>query len=229
MTALTQKAYKGIGMEGWIADWYTNTTRKDLHEFQTLARKITRDVPSGSRILEVAPGPGFLAIELAKAGYNEIVAVDISRSFVEIARQNAAREGVGVKFRMGNAASLPFPGARFDRVVCRAAFKNFSAPLDALREMHRVLKPGGKALIIDLRKDTPREAIDRYVDGLQLSFPSRFFTKLTFRMMLLKRAYTVRQFAELAAQAGFSKTGITEQDIGFEALLEKTLVNKDPA
>lgn len=221
MSALTQKAYKGIGMEGWIADWYTNTTRKDLDEFQALARRIIREVPSGARILEVAPGPGFLAIELAKAGYNEIVAVDISRSFVEIARKNAAREGVGVKFRMGNAAALPFPGERFDRVVCRAAFKNFSAPLDALREMHRVLKPGGKALIIDLRKDTPREAIDTYVDGLQLSLPSRLFTKLTFRTMLLRRAYTAAQFQEVAAQSGFSKTNIVEKDLGFEAWLEK--------
>jgi ubiquinone/menaquinone biosynthesis C-methylase UbiE len=122
---------------------------------------------------------------------------------------------------MGNASSLPFPGERFDRIVCRAAFKNFSAPLDALKEMHRVLKPGGKALIIDLRKDTPREAIDTYVDGLNLSIPSRLFTKLTFRMMLLRRAYTVKQFHALVTQTGFSKSSITEKDLGFEAWLEK--------
>jgi ubiquinone/menaquinone biosynthesis C-methylase UbiE len=208
-------------MEGWIADWYTTTTRKDLHEFQTLARRITRDVPDGSRILELAPGPGFLAIEMAKAGCNEIVALDISRTFVDIARKNAEREGVGVKFRQGNASAMFFPSDRFDRIVCRAAFKNFSAPLDALKEMHRVLKPGGKALIIDLRKDTPREAIDTYVDGLNLSLPSRLFTKLTFRMMLLKRAYTAAQFRALAEQSGFSKTTIEENDLGFEAWLEK--------
>jgi ubiquinone/menaquinone biosynthesis C-methylase UbiE len=162
---------------------------------------------------------------MAKAGRNEIAAVDISRSFIEIARENAAREGVAVKFRLGNASSLPFPADRFDRIVCRAAFKNFSAPLEALKEMHRVLKPGGKALIIDLRKDTPRGAIDTYVDGLRLSLPSRVFTKLTFRVMLLKRAYTAQQFQELAAQGGFSKSTIEEKDLGFEALLQKVESN----
>ena len=56
---------------------------------------------------------------------------------------------------------MPFEDNEFDFVLCRAAFKNFSEPVAALREMHRVLKPGGKALIIDLRRDTPVSASDR--------------------------------------------------------------------
>ena len=48
---------------------------------------------------------------------------------------------------------MPFDSGSFDFVYCRAAFKNFSEPIRAIDEMNRVLKPGGKAVIVDLRKD----------------------------------------------------------------------------
>jgi hypothetical protein len=67
MSTPTQKACKGIGMQGWIADWYTTTRRKDLREFQALARRITAKLPPGSRIVEVALGAG-LAGEVKACG-----------------------------------------------------------------------------------------------------------------------------------------------------------------
>jgi len=216
-----QRAHKGMGMEGWIAKWYTSTTGKNMGEFRNLAQQIASELPPGSKILEVAPGPGFLAIELAKAGNFEITGLDISKTFVEIARDNAARAGVQVDFERGNAACIPFEHATFDRVICRAAFKNFAEPVEALREMRRVLKPGGKALVIDLRKDVPMSTIEEHVDQMQLSPPSSLFTKLAFRTMLLKRAYTNDQFAQLVKQSGFTKSRIEQADVGFEAWLEK--------
>ncbi len=62
-------------------------------------------------------------------------------------------------FRRGNASSMPLDAEAFDFVFCRAAFKNFSEPVRALQEMYRVLKPGGQALIIDLRRDASRKSI----------------------------------------------------------------------
>jgi len=208
-------------MEGWLAKWYTSTTGKNRAEFRNLAQRIAAELEPGSKILEVAPGPGFLAIELAKAGNFEITGLDISKTFVEIARANAAREGVHVDFQRGNAACLPFEHGTFDRVICRAAFKNFAEPVEALREMRRVLKPGGKALIIDLRKDAPMPSVESHVDQMHLSVPSALFTKWTFRLLLLKRAYTNGQFAQLVKQSGFTKSRIQQYDVGFEAWLEK--------
>src|SRR4030095_11875900 len=69
-------------------------------------------------------------------------------------------------------------------------FKNFSEPLAALREMHRVLKPGGTSLIIDLRRDASREAVNQLVDGMGVNAVNEAVIKLTFSYMLLKRAYT---------------------------------------
>ena len=137
----TVKAYKGMGMEGSTARWYDRTTRKDMPEFKALALRIAAVVPAGGTVLEVAPGPGFLSIELAKRGL-QVRAVDISKTFVEIAQRNAATEGVQAQFEVGNAAALPVEDASVDFVVCRAAFKNFSEPVKALAEMRRVLRPG---------------------------------------------------------------------------------------
>jgi ubiquinone/menaquinone biosynthesis C-methylase UbiE len=136
------KAYKGMGMEGSMARWYDRTTRKDMPEFKALATRIAAFTGPEATVLEVAPGPGFLSIELARHGLH-VHAVDISKTFVEIARRNAAAGGVKAQFEVGNAAALPIEDASVDFVVCRAAFKNFTEPVKALAEMRRVVRPGG--------------------------------------------------------------------------------------
>src|ERR1700735_857951 len=109
----TVKAYKGMGMEGSTARWYDRTTRKDMPEFKALALRIAAAVSAGGSVLEVAPGPGFLSIELAKRGL-QVRAVDISKTFVEIAQRNAATEGVTVRFQLGNASALPIDDESVD-------------------------------------------------------------------------------------------------------------------
>jgi ubiquinone/menaquinone biosynthesis C-methylase UbiE len=137
-TVRQQKAYKGWGMEGLIARWYAGNTGKSIQQFKKEAQEIAQRVPSGSTVLEVAPGPGFLAIELAKLGSYRIVGLDTSKSFVRMATENATEAGVGVTFREGNASSMPFESDSFDFVCCRAAFKNISEPVQAHQEMYRV-------------------------------------------------------------------------------------------
>lgn len=90
MAATAQKAYIGMGMEGSIARWYEKTTRRDLPEFRKLAERLNALLPNGGDMLEVAPGPGFLAIELAQGGKFHVTGLDISRTFVAIAGKNAA-------------------------------------------------------------------------------------------------------------------------------------------
>jgi len=208
-------------MEGRIAKWYAANTRKDIDEFRKLARRVASELPAGSAVLEVAPGPGYFAIELAKLGAYRITGLDISETFVGIAQRNAAEAEVNVDFRQGNASAMPFPDESFDFLLCRAAFKNFSEPVDALREMRRVLKPGGRGVIIDLRPDASREAITTYVDHLGLSWWSTWTTKLTFRFMLLKRAHSKAQFERFLAEAGVRSFEIREEPMGFEVWLRK--------
>ena len=62
--ALVQKPYKGMGMEGPVAKWYTSLTAKAADDFKALAQRVAGEVPPGSDILEVAPGPGYFVIEV---------------------------------------------------------------------------------------------------------------------------------------------------------------------
>jgi ubiquinone/menaquinone biosynthesis C-methylase UbiE len=217
---MAAKAYRGMGMEGSTARWYDRTTRKAMSDFKALAERIAARLSAGAEILEVAPGPGFLSIELAKRGF-AVRAVDISKSFVEIAQRNAAAEGVKIKVEQGNASALPLADASVDFVVCRAAFKNFAEPVKALAEMRRVLKPGGTALVIDMRRDVSLEDIRRYVETQDISLLNRWFMMFVFRHMLIKRAYTLEAMRKMALDAGWVALHIESVPLGFEAWLAR--------
>ena len=221
MSQVSAKAYKGLGMEGVVAKWYAATTKKSMEDFRALARRVAQEIRPNSAVLEVAPGPGYFTIELAKLGTFRVTGLDISKTFVDIARRNARQSGVNAAFEVGNASSMPFESSTFDFLLCRAAFKNFAEPVRALQEMYRVLKPGGRALIIDLRRDTPQKAVNQMVDEMHLGLGSAVLTKLTFRFMLLKRAYTRSEFEQFLSQTQFGKVDIQESLTGLEVWLEK--------
>jgi ubiquinone/menaquinone biosynthesis C-methylase UbiE len=214
------KPYKGIGMEGMIATWYAKNTGKNIAEFRDLAKRIVARVLPGSRVLEIAPGPGYLAIELARIGSYRIAGLDVSQTFVRIARENALRAGVEVDFRHGDAAALPFASEAIDFIVCRAAFKNFGDPSGALREMHRVLRPGGRALIIDMRNDATAQSISAEVEKMGLGHINRFLTRTTLSA-LRKRAYSRLDLEAMVQAIPFERCDIAEQPLGFEIWLSK--------
>ena len=109
----------------------------------------------------------------------------------------------------------------FDFIVCFAAFKNFSDPIGALNEMHRVLRPGGGASIFDLRKNVSEEDVDAEIRKMGLSAFNALITRWTFRLMLLKRAYTREQLEEMAGQSRFGRCEFAGNGIGFELRLTK--------
>jgi ubiquinone/menaquinone biosynthesis C-methylase UbiE len=109
---------------------------------------------------------------------------------------------------------MPFASESFDVIVCRAAFKNFAEPLQALNEMHRVLKPGGKALIYDLRPDASPEAINAEIKKMRLGWFDALLTRLTFKYMLLKTAYPRERLREMASQSAFKTCEIQADGIG---------------
>jgi ubiquinone/menaquinone biosynthesis C-methylase UbiE len=220
VTARKSKPYKGIAMEGILATWYAKNTAKSLKEFSGLAKRIAAQLQPGDRVLEIAPGPGYLAIELARLGSYRIVGIDISYSFVRIATENAARAGVEVTFQQGDAAALPFVADSMDFIVCRAAFKNFGDPVGALIEMHRLLRAGGTALIIDMRNDASDESIADQVANMHLGRIDAFLTSGVLSS-LRKQAYSKEDFSRMIREAAFGHSNIVDEPMGFEIWLVK--------
>jgi len=216
------KGYRGVAMEGFIARWYTKvrSTPEQLAGNVAEARRLTQGLAAGSGVLEVAPGPGFLSIEMARDGRFPVTGVDISRTFVGIAQENARHAGVKVTFREGNASDLPFPDGSFDRIITQAAFKNFSEPQRAVDEMYRVLRSGGQAIIQDMRRDATDAAIDREVASMNLSGLRAYMTRRALRG-LRGRAYTPQQFDEFARRSPFGGCTLTTDRIGQEIRLQK--------
>ena len=171
-------------------------------------------------MLEVAPGPGYLAIEMARRGRCRVTGLDISRTFVEIATEHARQAGVSVDFRRGDVASLQFDSESFDLIVCQAAFKNFAQPVRALDEMHRVLRGGGTAVIQDMNREASGAAIDEEVRSAQLGRLNAFMMKRSLTM-LRRRAYSPAQFVRLAAESAFRTCEIRPEEIGMEVRLHK--------
>ena len=121
-----------------------------------IGRRVVRDlkqllpeVPYSARALDVACGTGYLAIGLAVAGAAaEVHACDLSHKMLERCRDNAEQAGATVHLALCDAEKLPYADASFDLVCARGALHHVPSPLESLKEMRRVLAPGGTAVIL---------------------------------------------------------------------------------
>jgi ubiquinone/menaquinone biosynthesis C-methylase UbiE len=224
--AARARGYRGVAMEGSIARWYARTrgTPSQLALWERQAAEVTRGLPEGAEVLEVAPGPGYFAIAMAQLGRVHVSTLDISHTFVEIASENALRAGVDVAIRWGDVSAMPFPDRSFDLVVCQAAFKNFRWPQGAIYEIYRVLRPGGEARIEDMRSDATDAAIRDEVTAMGLGKMRAFWTTRALRS-LRRRAYSREQFERFAALSPFGNCTVESNPIGLEVRLVKPVTS----
>ena len=106
----------------------------------------------GGRALDVATGTGDLALELAtRVGpAGEVVGCDFSQRMLALAREKGARTGSPVRFEAGNALDLPYPDASFDAATVGFGARNFSDLDRGLCEMARVVRPGGRVVVLEI-------------------------------------------------------------------------------
>jgi ubiquinone/menaquinone biosynthesis C-methylase UbiE len=212
---------KDVGIYGLTAKWYDKNSRKSrMAEMQRYAQEVASHVSQNANILEVAPGPGYLTIELAKKGFN-VTGVEISPDFVKIEKNNAKEAKVSVDFKEGNASNLPCEDHFFDFIVCSAAFKNFKDPVKALCEMHRVLKQGGTSLIIDMNHGATSEDIDNEVRNSEMKGFDKYFVKLAFKTFLKRGAYTKEEFETLIKETPFRNYKIKNEGFSLYVYLYK--------
>ncbi len=125
------------------------------HRWRQRAAELAHLRPGG-RAIDVATGTGDLAIALAdRVGQEgQVVAVDFSERMLEVARAKA--DGLPIRFETANALSLPFADDEFDAASVGFGARNFSDLGKGLREMARVVRPGGRVVVLEIT--TPRRA-----------------------------------------------------------------------
>lgn len=116
-------------------------------------RKAMRELERGNReqVLDVACGTGDFSIEALRHGVKRVVGVDISENMLAVAREKARDKGLEdrLEFLYGDSEQLTFPDEDFDAVTVAFGVRNFEHLECGLREMCRVLKPGGRVVILE--------------------------------------------------------------------------------
>jgi ubiquinone/menaquinone biosynthesis C-methylase UbiE len=111
-------------------------------------------VPKGGALeaLDIGCGTGFLSLELATRGHR-VTGLDFAPAMLEKARAKAAERGMPIRFEEADAEALPFPSASFDLSVSRHLLWTLPHPEAALDEWVRVLRPGGRLVVVDGQAD----------------------------------------------------------------------------
>jgi SAM-dependent methyltransferase len=198
--ALARHGGSGRPVAGGIV--MTDATRYDFQArllmgsfFDGVAADVFAHTADGGRVLEVGCGPGHLSGRLAHRGL-VVTGIDLDPAMVTRARANAARatHGAGDRpsFEVADVAALPFPDGSFDLVVSTLSLHHWADKQAGLAEIARVLRPGGRALIWDLRpgvvprhRDTPDPVAG--LEGSSLGLASETPWRWPWRLALTQR------------------------------------------
>ncbi|MGH8035169.1 MAG: bifunctional demethylmenaquinone methyltransferase/2-methoxy-6-polyprenyl-1,4-benzoquinol methylase UbiE [Lysobacterales bacterium] len=125
-----------------------------LHRAWKAYTVLVANVKEGQQVLDIAGGTGDLALAFApKVGASGcVVHTDINEAMLREGRDRLLDAGVNLPTLVCDAEHLPFPDARFDLVTVAFGLRNMTHKEDALREMNRVLRPGGKLLVLEFSK-----------------------------------------------------------------------------
>jgi demethylmenaquinone methyltransferase / 2-methoxy-6-polyprenyl-1,4-benzoquinol methylase len=125
------------------------------HRWRERAADLARVGP-GSRVLDVATGTGDLAIELARrvAPDGQVVGSDFSEAMLARARGKLKPAGADLRFEWGDALALPFEDGTFDAATVGFGARNFSDLARGLEEMVRVVRPGGRVVVLEFTSPT---------------------------------------------------------------------------
>ncbi len=120
---------------------------------------LKRAIPhiKGPRVLEVSFGTGFLLTQYA--GEFDTDGIDYNEKMVAVASDNLERKGIAARLRQGNVEALPYEHDTFDCIVNTMAFSGYPDGHRAMSELHRVLKPGGRLVIIDVEFPADRNRL----------------------------------------------------------------------
>lgn len=160
-------------------------------------------------LLEIGPGPGYVGLELAKkAGPASLTGCEISPAMLAFAQKNVAEYGIDARYVQGNAMDMPFDDASFDGVFSNGSMHEWENPIAVFNEVYRVLRPGGRYCITDLRRDVhPLKKWMVYHSTQPKAMRPGLVTSLN-------AAYTRNEIAELLRHSRLHAAGVTDDFFG---------------
>ncbi|WP_395340383.1 bifunctional demethylmenaquinone methyltransferase/2-methoxy-6-polyprenyl-1,4-benzoquinol methylase UbiE [Ningiella sp. W23] len=125
-------------------------------------------VKSGQRVLDLAGGTGDLAAKFSRivGEDGQVVLADINESMLQVGKEKLTNMGIigNIEYVQANAEDLPFPDNHFDLITIAFGLRNVTDKSAALESMFRVLKPGGRLLVLEFSKPTT-EALSKIYDS----------------------------------------------------------------
>ncbi|MFC2045367.1 class I SAM-dependent methyltransferase [Chloroflexota bacterium] len=170
--------------------------------------------------LELGPGPGYLGLEwLKKTTGTRLKGMDISQAMLEVARRNSEEYGLvdRVEYIEGDARKIPFKDAYFDAVFTNGSIHEWARPEEILNEINRVLKPGGRYCISDMKRNI--SPVIKWFLWIMTS-PSNIRPYL---ISSINASYTREEMAEILLQTALEDWHIRENFIGLVTSGVKTL------
>lgn len=185
-----------------------------------------------ARILDIATGTADFAIETLRAATKDaqITGVDISEGMLEVGRRKLAAKGLAnrIQLELGDSENLPFPDNSFDAVTASFGVRNFENLSKGLAEMYRVLRPGGKLVILEFSKPTAfpmKQAYNFYfrhilpVFGKLISKDRAAYTYLPESVQAFPDG---RDFLNILTQVGFTHTAWQPLTFGISSIYTAT-------
>jgi len=173
------------------------------------------NVHPGQRVLDLAGGTGDIAALLSKrvGSTGSVVLSDINEAMLEVGRQRLEDRGIAgnIEYSLANAEKLPFADGEFDTVTIAFGLRNVTDQRAALSEMYRVLKPGGRAMILEFSK-VEFEGLKKIYDGYSIGILPRLGKLVandedSYRYLAesIRKHPGQDELADMMVEAGFSK------------------------
>ncbi len=193
-------------------------------------RRLVSRLPEGTidGVLDLATGTADVLLEVARArpDAGRLVGVDLSEAMLSVGRRKLRRLGLEARIllRHGDAAAIPFADASFDAVTMAFGIRNVPDPVCVLMEMFRVLRPGGRALILEfaLPENGSWRAVVRGYLRVMLPVGGRVFSRDPEAYRYLLRSIETfprpRRFRRMIRQTGFVSVDSTDVFAGLVTL-----------